>query len=125
MGILLKNENKLDEMVDIIGHLHQYVPSMTFNEQRHISTGEIVSEECARLHPILIGGDQVTVVRARSAIKIKLNSQSPCRRLSGAIPVIEDWHAKVIILEVSHIFHVQLISLNQNLVNRNGLAVKP
>ena len=27
LGVLPKNENKLDEMVDILSHLHQYVPA--------------------------------------------------------------------------------------------------
>ena len=27
LGILLKNENKLDEMVEIMAHLQQYVPA--------------------------------------------------------------------------------------------------
>ena len=26
LGVLLKNENKGDEMVEIISHLHQYIP---------------------------------------------------------------------------------------------------
>ena len=66
LGILPKNE---DEMVEIMDYLHQYVPSATYQENRVISTGERVTVERANLHLILIGGDQLTAARARSAKK--------------------------------------------------------
>ena len=42
----------------------------------------------------VFGGDQLTVIRARSAIKMKVNSHTPSKKLCGIIPVVEDWHAK-------------------------------
>ena len=100
LGVILKNENKGDEMVDIMEHLHQYVPTAKYSEEKFISTGEKVLEEKAKFHPILVGGDQLTVARARSAIKVKVNSHTPSKRLSGIIPVVEDWHAKANFLGV-------------------------
>ena len=32
LGIILKNETKHDEMVEIMDHLHQYVPTVTTRE---------------------------------------------------------------------------------------------
>ena len=101
LGVILKNENKGDEMVDIMAYLHQYVPSINCSEKKVISTGETILEEKAKFHQILVGGDQLTVVRARSAIKVKVNSHTPSKKLSGIIPVVEDWHAKANFLGVS------------------------
>ena len=88
-------------MVDIVSLLHQYVPTFTFTEELLISTGEKVVEEHAVFHSILMGGDQLTAARTRSAIKAKVNSESPSKRLSGTVPVAEDWHTKANFLGVS------------------------
>ncbi len=98
--MLLKDENKRDEMVDTMSHIHQYVPAVTSTEEITTSTGETVQEENTVLHPILVGGDQLTVARARAAIKAKVNSQTALKQLSGIIPVIEDWHTKANFLGV-------------------------
>lgn len=100
LGIVLKNENKRDEMVEIMSHLHQYVPAISSTQEVTISTGETVQKERTVLHPILVGGDQLTVARARAAIKAKVNSQTAVKQLSGIVPVIEDWHAKANFLGV-------------------------
>ncbi len=100
MGVVLKNENKIDEMAEVMTHLHQYVPTTTTSEERTISTGEITMEEKARVHPILLGGDQLTAARARGAKKSKHNAQTPSKRLVGLVPACEDWHAKANFLGV-------------------------
>ena len=89
-----------DEMVDIMTHLHQYVPTLSSSHDC-IITGETVKEERAAIHSIIIGGDQFTVARTRGAIKAKVNSQTLSKRLSGIIPVVEDWYAKANFLGVS------------------------
>ena len=81
LGIALRDENKGNEMVDIMSH-------------------ETVLEERTVLHPILVGGDQLTVVRARAAIKGKVNSQMAVKKLTGIVPVVEDRHAKANFLGV-------------------------
>ena len=100
LGIALKDENKGNEMVDIMSHLHQYVPAISSTQEVTISTGETVLEERTVLHPILVGGDQLTVARARAAIKCKVNSQTAVKKLTGIVPVVEDWHAKANFLGV-------------------------
>ena len=72
-------------------------------EERLNGNGETVLEEKAAFRKVLVGGDQLTSVRARSAIKIKTNSQTPCKKLSGIVPVVEDWHTKVCLLSVSQV----------------------
>lgn len=49
----------------------------------------------------MLGGDQLSVVRTRSAIKVKAR---PSKRLEGILPTIEDWHAKLTLLEVNQPF---------------------
>ena len=51
-------------------------------------------------HRLLFGGDQLTAKRARAGIRIRNNSTNSADRLEGLLPVAEDWHAKVVFLEV-------------------------
>lgn len=88
-------------MLDILTHLHQYVPAVSNTCEQLISTGVKVATEKTAFYRILVGGDQLTAARARSALKLKLNSQTPLKKLEG-IPVAEDWHMKVNFLKVSH-----------------------
>ncbi len=100
-------------MIEIMTHLHQYVLSLTFEERKTISTGEMTVKEKAILHSVLFGGDQLTVARGRGARKGKVNSQSDTKKLSGLIPVIEDWHAKANFLSVSgNFFRFVFINLS-------------
>lgn len=47
-----------------------------------------------------VGGDQMTVSRVRGMRRIRSNSARGKDRLEGLYPMVEDWHAKVIFLEV-------------------------
>ena len=89
-------------MVDIMTHLHQYVPAIEYTASATIpSTEETVQVQHAALHKIFFGGDQLTVARARSAQKAMDNSVSPLARIRGLIPCAEDWHTKLNLLDVS------------------------
>ena len=102
LGILPKNENKGEDMVAIMAHLHQYAPLVEETQDCYVaSIDQTVKVTRARACPILIGGDQLTVARARGAQKAKTNAFSPSDRLEGLVPMVEDWHAKVVILSVS------------------------
>ena len=102
LGILPKNENKGDEMVDIMDHSHQYVPVLETSVDVHIpSLNETVKVKKARIHPIIISGDYFTAARGRGAKKVKVNSDSPVGRLEGLIPAAADWHAKLTVHGVS------------------------
>ena len=105
LGIILRNENKLDEMAEIMEHLHKYVPFETCTEQQfQLASGEELTIASNKMHHILIGGDQLTVARIRSVQEGLLNSNSPRERMEGIVPVVEDWHAKVIFLKVRSAF---------------------
>eukprot|EP00731_Ephydatia_muelleri_P005100 Em0002g1276a len=132
LGIILKNENKIDEMTEILTDLHQYVPCVTQEESASLSTGQVVTKKTEYMHRILIGGDQLTVARMRSAINIKNNSWTATGRLEGFIPVAEDWHTKAIYLDLIWRYFYATSSSNQtgtlyhlkNLLNRTSIPKK-
>ena len=98
----MKNESKIDEMVQIMSTLHRYIPATTTTVECQVE-GEEQPDQLTidRFHQILFGGDQLTVARARSAQAARLNSSSGSGQLQGFIPVVEDWHAKLCLLQVS------------------------
>ena len=95
MGILLFNENKIEEMTKIMQIIHSnYVPTNEWKEDCTINGTEIsIPKAC--VHPILFGGDQLTAARARGAKRAKGNSITASSRLDGLIPVAEDWHTRL------------------------------
>ena len=96
LGVLLKSEQTIPEMVEIMDTLEQYVPKtsmdVTFSNLTH--TQDYVL-------PILLGGDQLTCARARGCKRARMNGNSCTERLDGLVPCCEDWHAKVLLLSVS------------------------
>ena len=101
MGIIPKNETKSDEMVDIMAHMHQYVPIIESSEEVYVPClDEKVKFYKARTFPIIVAGDQLTAARARGAKKVKFNSDSPTNRFEGLIPTATDWHTKQALLGV-------------------------
>ena len=102
IGVFLKNENMLDEMVDIMHSLHKYVPTTTITCTYEIpSSGETVNVSVDEFHHLIMGGDQLTAARARGAQRIRANSERGTERLRGLVPVVEDWHAKACLLGIS------------------------
>ena len=67
------------------------------------STGKVVPLTKTRFHQVLLGGNQLTVARAHSAIRSVGNSDSSSQKLSDVLPVVENWHAKLTLLSVSSI----------------------
>ena len=102
LGIIQHNENQLDEMSQIMECLHKYVPSESHNEQFELPSGNELTVKYDKMLHILVGGDQLTVARMRSVQETLHNSNSASERLEGLVPVVEDWHAKVIFLKVSN-----------------------
>ena len=101
LGVLLKNENMNSEMIEIMTHFHQYVPLVEDFKPVYIAdVDETVNVPEATMHKLLLGGDQLTVVRARSAMKNRMNSPSLTKCLAGFIPIVEDWHTQAILMEV-------------------------
>ena len=71
----MKNENKVDEMVDILSSLHQYIPTTFTDDIPEVGTTEMNVEN---MHKILLGGDQLTAERAASSLQnpTKLSTSS-------------------------------------------------
>ena len=67
LRILLKNENKGDDMVDIMKALHQYVPSVEYLRNTYKTCVGEVEVPQFHLKKIFFCGDQLTAARSRSA----------------------------------------------------------
>ena len=110
----MKNDNKHNDMVDIMTHLQQYVPTQsTVSDVSDPKNDEEYQVKLDKFHYVLFGGDQLTVERAMGAKKEQNNKDRGVDRLEGMIPVIEDWHAKVCLLKVrmSNLLHKNLYYL--------------
>ena len=49
---------------------------------------------------VYVGGDQMTAARVRGSQRIRSNSDTDIDRLEGVTGAVEDWHAKVVFLQV-------------------------
>ncbi|XP_019861291.1 PREDICTED: uncharacterized protein LOC109589693 [Amphimedon queenslandica] len=132
LGIIPKNENKIKDMVEILDHFHQYVPQIEYQVDHCVNDeSEVVHE--AKTHGIFFGGDQLSVARTRSALRIRHNSDTPSVRLEGFIPAIEDWHAKLTLFEVIWKYFLSQKSASdhgtmyqiRNLIGRSNVTIKP
>ena len=83
--MLTKSEQVGDDMIDIMTHIHKYVPQNT--------DGKFI--------PVFFGGDQLTRERAGGALDAQLQASDPLGRLEGVIPKVEDWHALVCFYQVN------------------------
>ena len=86
LGVIDKNENRVDEMCDIMDQLHKLVPCKTTQSNYTLPDGEVQSFLGETFHQLLLGGDQLTAARCDSDTKKE--------RLYGLVPVSEDWHGK-------------------------------
>lgn len=86
-------------MLSILDSLYKYVPKISIDEE--VSVGETkYAFSTDATHTILLGGDQMTAARCRGCQLIRNNSNSDSMKLNGFQPFAEDWHAKVVLLEV-------------------------
>ena len=99
-------------MCSILEELHRYVPTEKVTLNLTLPSGESRPLDSELFHRILLGGDKLTAARARSGCSARADHDSSGRRLSGLLPVTEDWHAKMCYLKVSVcIRHLILIIL--------------
>ena len=85
LGVIPKNENKTEEMTQILRELHEYVPQGSAKKPIGIA----------------LGGDQLTVERARVCQDLQKHSFEPDEQLGGFVPFAADWHAEVTLLQVN------------------------
>ena len=87
-------------MISILQHVQKYVPAKTVNREVTLPDQGRMKYSEQHYAVALIGGDQLTVARARGAQKIRSNSFKSEDRLDGVLPVAEDWHGKMCLLQV-------------------------
>lgn len=85
LDVLMKNEAKHSEMIDILRTLHGYL-------------GKDHSDEKI----VVCGGDQLTCERQVGAQRLSRCGLSAADRLELLEPVFEDWHCLVTLLRVSY-----------------------
>ena len=88
-------------MVEIITEMHTYVPTISQHVQLDVEGESPVTVKCDHFQNVLLGGDQLTLARARGAQCVRENSTDGSGRLEGLVLVCEDWHARVTLLSVS------------------------
>lgn len=89
LGIIFKDENVGEEMVDIVRDLHKWVPSK--------------EDEIYDRVPII--GDQKTIERGVESQFSLRNAYTKIRRLEGCIFQLADWHHESKFLAVSIFSH--------------------
>ena len=87
-------------MISIMKSLHKYVPTTCTEQEVTLSTGQKDVAENYKFHQIQFGGDQLTCARVRGSQTAKFSEENDKHRLLGLVGVVEDWHAKVCLLEV-------------------------
>ena len=84
------NETAYEDMIEILKHVQKYVPSKNVERKFVLPNKDTVSYKEEHYAVTLIGGDQLTVARARGAQRIRSNSTKSEDRLDGLLPVAED-----------------------------------
>lgn len=87
-------------MSKIMEVLHKYVPTHASEGQLTLPNGSQVPYDSTSFSEILLGGDQLTVARVSGVQNLRISHETALERLEGLIPVVEDWHTRVILLEV-------------------------
>lgn len=100
LGVILLNENKLDEMAEILDRYMKLVPTKPAVGQYALSSGGSMEFDNTTFFKILFGGDYLTVARIRGAQCLRATHPEAVRRLEGVIPVVEDWHTRMTLVKV-------------------------
>ena len=100
LGVLLLNENKLDEMSQILTKYMELVPTLPAEGHHVLPNRSVIDFDDTRFFSILFGGDQLTVARIRGAQSLRDTHDKAIHRLEGVLPVIEDWHTRMTLLKV-------------------------
>ena len=86
LGVLQKDENKLEDMVCILEHLRKYIPKL---EQERtvegIPSGDEYVLQDQKFHQVQLGGDELTVARIVSCQRGRGNSDMGLSKLSGVV----------------------------------------
>lgn len=103
MGVIFKNENVTEDMIDILKKFQSYLPYASVNGEK-----KFVNQLCV--------GDQLSVERAVNSIHSVSNGYTTEDRLEGFTMQLGDWHTGVKILEVRLDFGHLTECLNKEVV---------
>ena len=93
LGLLFKNENITEDMIEIMEHIHTYVPVENVVSDKGVVSPSVLGQ-------IYLGGDQLTEERSRNAQNGRADGETKFERLEGIIPKIEDWHTGRLLYQV-------------------------
>ena len=100
LGVQLHNENKLNEMAQILVALNKYVPTENTEVSMEVNGTTYVQQE-ARVWLRIIFGDQPTSARVRGAVALCCFHKTSLTRLDGYVAATRDWHAELCLVTVS------------------------
>ena len=106
LGVLLFDENKLDEMGKILAHYMKLVPTVEATGHLQLSNGSILDFDDTRFYSILFGGDQLTVAGIRGTQALRDTQDKAVDRLEGVTAVVEEWHVRMTLMKVSESWYV-------------------
>ena len=90
LGVLRKNEQYEEDMIDILQRLHPYVPGHSDDDDANKKPIKVLS-----------GGDYLTFERHKEAQSAMQDARTPSARLEGLIPKTEDFHTQAEWVKVS------------------------
>lgn len=102
LGVLLYDENKLDDMAHILDHYMSLVPAVEKEQEATLADGNKIKFDNTYFFPILFGGDQMTVARIRGVQLLRDTEVKRADRFEGIIPVVEDWHTRMTVMKVGN-----------------------
>ena len=118
MGVELFNENKLEEMSEILAAYMKMVPIVESTEAIDLPCGASVRVDSTAYHSILFGGDQLTAARIRGTKCLRDTEAKRNDRFEGLIPVVEDWHTRMTLMKVITILLLYNHNYKRNLCSR-------
>ena len=84
-------------MTNILTHTQGYVPC---KQTEKLLKAEPFTQTVYQLFTTLVCGDHLSTARARNCVMIQNNAENNFGTLNGLLPVVEDWHVKVCLMEV-------------------------
>ena len=87
-------------MIAIAEYAQNYVPVKKVTRVLPVPGEESIQFQDQEYRTTLLGGDLLSIVRARGAQRIRSNSATKKDKLDGLLPVAEDWHGKLCFMEV-------------------------
>ena len=80
---------------------HKYVPNHASERNITLPDGHTRNFDNTWFHKLLVGDDQLIVARVRGATTLRSMHSKSIHRLSGVTPVVDDWHARMILMKVN------------------------